>query len=82
MRQILVSTSLLISIFLWLPSQIKLIRTKSSKDYSAFSLGVILWLQFSSFLIATLDHSRSLQIYFCVNGCNVLAMLILILRFR
>jgi hypothetical protein len=82
LRSILTTSSLIVSVGLWLPSQIRILKTKKAGDYSPWSFAFILWLQVSSFLIATLDHSRSLQIYFCVNGCNVMAMLILILRFR
>jgi hypothetical protein len=82
LRSILAASSLIISVGLWLPSQIRILKTKKAQDYSPWSFAFILWLQISSFILASLDHSRSLQWYFAINGANVGIMLALILRFR
>ena len=81
-RHFLVVSSLILSFLVWLPSQKKMWRTKSSNDYHVGSFVIILWLQVSSLIVASLDHSRALQLYFAVNGLNVLATFVLILRFR
>lgn len=82
LRAFLTTTSLLISVVLWLPSQIKIVRKRSAADYNWASFAAILWLQIASFTLAWLDHSRGLECYFAVNGVNVGIMLGLILRYR
>ena len=81
LKRFLVSTSLAISTFLWLPSQYKIVHTHSARDYNPWSFALILWLQISSFTVAKMDRSVGLMWYYVVNGANVAIMLALILVF-
>lgn len=82
MKKLLSRSANVISVFLWLPSQVKLLRTHSAKDYNPWSFALILWLQVSCWLVARMDGSKNLQTYYLINGLNVAFMLLLILAFR
>lgn len=82
LRKFLTASSIALSVVLWLPSQLKILKTGHAADYNPWSFAAILYLQIASLLMARLDRSKSLTWYFAVNGANVAIMLLLILRFR
>ena len=60
-----------ISLIVWLPAWLKIVRTGSANDYALTSLAIILWLQATNLLIAILDKSKNLKFYLLVNTSTV-----------
>jgi hypothetical protein len=57
LRKFLATTSIALNATLWLPSQLKILRTGHAADYNPWSFGAILYLQVASLLIAKMDKS-------------------------
>lgn len=82
MIRVLTSINVAVSFFVWLPSWLKILRTRSARDYSMWSLLIILWLQVSNLAIAIVCRAPGLRLYLAVNTAMVALTCALVWRFR
>jgi hypothetical protein len=82
LRRILTASNLAISFVIWIPTILRVIARHSSGDISVLTLLLVLWLQIASALIAYLDRSKSLLLYFGINALNVCIALGTVLFYR
>ena len=82
MIRLLTSINVTVSFFVWLPSWLKILRTRSARDYSMWSLLIILWLQVSNLAIAIIGHAAGLRLYLAVNTAMVAVTCALAWKYR
>ena len=82
MIRLLTTLNICVSFVVWTPAWVKIVRTRSSKDYSMLSLGMILFLQVSNLAIAISEHAKSVGLYMAVNTAIVLATCVLVQHFQ
>lgn len=80
--RLLTAANIAVSFVVWVPAWIKILRTRSARDYSMPTMLMIQFLQFSSLAVAVLEHATALVVYLAVNSIIVLATCALIWRFR
>ena len=68
---ILTAANTVASFFVWLPTWLKVWRTRRAADFSLLSFAIVLYLQFSNLAVALLEGARALACYLAVNAAIV-----------
>jgi energy-converting hydrogenase Eha subunit A len=82
MRLSLAAVNVILSVVVWLPTWRKVLRTRSSGQYSIASWVIVFAMQIISLEIAVLDGSAALVLYFALNAAIVGYTTALLYRFR
>lgn len=81
-QEYITGLNVLVAVFLWAPSAVRIVRRKSSADYSIYTFLMVSWLQWSNLAIAY-AASNTLHVYwFALNGvlCGGMAALVFYYR--
>lgn len=69
--KLVVAFNIPVAVCVWLPSAIRVIKRRSSSDYSLWTFVLVGWLQLSNAAIAHHSHNGALFTWFAVNALLV-----------
>lgn len=82
LRPILTPINMVVSVFMYVPLFRKILKRKSTADYSITTQALIVFLQVSSLVVAASEHAWYLFAYYIVGFVLTTATLGLVWRYR